>query len=389
MRMALLTGATLAALALPSTAATAATNSFSNPGAIAITDNSPATPYPSNVAVAGQCGTVTDANVTLRNLSHSYPDDIDVLLVSPAGKKTLLMSDAGGGTDLVGATLSFDDAAAALLPNDAAITSGTYKPTDNDALTDVFSAPAPAGPYLASLAELNGTAPNGTWQLFVRDDNLTDGGSGGSIAGGWTLTLATADCPPPPPPATPSPSLPPPLAGVSVNAEPVGGTILVDRGDGFRPLSAAEQIPIGSTINARHGQVRITASFEGSTTSSIFFGGLFRVLQEPAPDAFTEIRLTGKLSGCGKHGKSRSASAGPPAHAAGLKGRYVWGKGGKGFRTHGKGGTASVRGTEWLVQDRCDGSTLTRVVEGVVSFKDRFNHKTVSIKAGKRYVARP
>ncbi|MEO7197769.1 MAG: hypothetical protein ABIZ50_04780, partial [Solirubrobacterales bacterium] len=206
MRMALLSGVTLAALALPSTAATAATNSFSNPGTIVINDNSAATPYPSNVAVAGQCGTVTDANVTLTNLSYNGGPALDVLLVSPSGNKTLLLSDLGAGA-VSGVTLTFDDAAAAPIPPMTPITSGTYKPSDFESATpsDVFPSPAPAGPYGApSLAVFNGTAPNGTWQLFVMDD---DGfGDVGSFAGGWTLTLATADCPPPPPPPpTPTP----------------------------------------------------------------------------------------------------------------------------------------------------------------------------------------
>ena len=217
MRMALLSAATVAALLLSSTAATAATNSFSNTGAIAIDDDGPATPYPSNVAVAGLCGIVTDANVTLSNLSHASPDDIDVLLVSPAGNKTLLMSDAGGFADVTGLTLTFDDAAAASLRDTdtmGAITSGIYKPTNYATnVTDVLPAPAPTGPYVASLAEFNGTAPNGTWQLFVRDDL---GNDAGSIAGGWTLTLATADCPPTPATDTDPPktkiSKPPPAS---------------------------------------------------------------------------------------------------------------------------------------------------------------------------------
>jgi subtilisin-like proprotein convertase family protein len=193
MRMALLSGVTVAALTLPSTAANAATNSFSNPQAITINDGNTATPYPSIVEVAGQCGTITDANVTFANVSHTFPDDIDALLVSPTGKKTLLMSDAGGTNDLTGLTLTFDDAAAAPLPDSTAITSGTYKPTDFNPGSDTFSVPAPGGPYVASLAEFNGTAPNGKWQLFVTDDSPGD--PAGSIAGGWMLTLTTADCP--------------------------------------------------------------------------------------------------------------------------------------------------------------------------------------------------
>jgi ferric-dicitrate binding protein FerR (iron transport regulator) len=46
-----------------------------------------------------------------------------------------------------------------------------------------------------------------------------------------------------------------------------------------------------------------------------------------------------------------------------------------------------VRGTKWLVTDRC-GSTVTRVTEGSVKVRDFAKHKTVVVRAGKKYVAR-
>jgi hypothetical protein len=52
-------------------------------------------------------------------------------------------------------------------------------------------------------------------------------------------------------------------------------------------------------------------------------------------------------------------------------GRRLWGRdhGGR-FRTHGHNSHATVRGTRWLVEDRCDG-TLTRVTSGTVVVRDR------------------
>jgi hypothetical protein len=47
-----------------------------------------------------------------------------------------------------------------------------------------------------------------------------------------------------------------------------------------------------------------------------------------------------------------------------------------------------VRGTQWLVQDSCAG-TLTRVVKGVVSVRDNVKHKTIVLRAGKKYLAKP
>jgi hypothetical protein len=47
-----------------------------------------------------------------------------------------------------------------------------------------------------------------------------------------------------------------------------------------------------------------------------------------------------------------------------------------------------VRGTKWFVRDSCAG-TLTRVVHGVVSVRDDVRHKTITLRAGKKYLARP
>jgi hypothetical protein len=46
-----------------------------------------------------------------------------------------------------------------------------------------------------------------------------------------------------------------------------------------------------------------------------------------------------------------------------------------------------VRGTRWVVVDRCDG-TLTRVVRGVVTVRDFAKHKTVLVHAGEQYLAK-
>lgn len=197
--------------ALPSTASAEVTT-FSNPAPIAIPGSGtegPATPYPSAISVSGRCGIVTKATVTVPSLTHSNPDDLDMLLVGPGGQRALLMSDVGGTNAVVFAALTFDDAAAGSLPDETQITPGTYKPTNGvGGPADVFPGPAPTGPYDASLAAFNGTAPNGTWQLYVTDDLFDDTGS---LAGGWSLTLDTPDCPPTPA----QPAAPPAVRTVS------------------------------------------------------------------------------------------------------------------------------------------------------------------------------
>jgi subtilisin-like proprotein convertase family protein len=164
------------------------TQTFSTPAAITIRDNTTASPYPAGVTVAGMSGTISKVVVTLNGLTHTYPADLDVLLVSPAGQKVMLMSDAGGGTDVSGITLTFDAAAAVAVPQTTVITTGTYRPTNYDTTTDTFPAPAPASPFSTLLTAFNGTSPNGTWNLFVRDDSAVDTGA---LSGGYTLTITT------------------------------------------------------------------------------------------------------------------------------------------------------------------------------------------------------
>ena len=65
----------------------------------------------------------------------------------------------------------------------------------------------------------------------------------------------------------------------------------------------------------------------------------------------------------------------------------LWGNGKGKFRTNGKYSSATVRGTIWLVQDRCEG-TLTKVKRGTVAVRDFKRKKTVSVKAGHSYLAR-
>src|SRR5262249_14411261 len=169
--------------------------SFANTGAITIPAGSPAealgpgSPYPSNITVAGLAGTISKITVSLYNISHSFPDDLDILLVGPRGQKLLLMSDAGGRDPLTNATLTFDDTALPV-PDAILITTGTYSPANYGA-PDYFPAPAPEGPYNdpQRLSIFNGTVPNGTWSLYVVDDGDSDIGS---IQGGWSLTITTS-----------------------------------------------------------------------------------------------------------------------------------------------------------------------------------------------------
>ena len=148
------------------------------------------TPYPSEIPVSGLSGTVTDVNVTLNGLSHSFPDDVDVLLAGPGGQRALVLSDAGGSTSIVSANLTFDDEAAATLPDNGPLVTGAYRPTNYLAITDFFPPPAPPAPRPVTLSTFDGTDPNGVWSLYVVDDSTFS--AAGVVVGGWSLDIATA-----------------------------------------------------------------------------------------------------------------------------------------------------------------------------------------------------
>ena len=124
------------------------TQTFTNAAVVTIPSVGNATPYPSTINVTGMNGTVNNLTVTLKNLSHTWVSDVDVLLVGPGGQKVLVFSDVGDAFNSNGVpvTVTLSDAAASALPASGPFASGTYKPTDYPP-ADTFPAPAPAGPY--------------------------------------------------------------------------------------------------------------------------------------------------------------------------------------------------------------------------------------------------
>jgi subtilisin-like proprotein convertase family protein len=179
--------------------ASADSRTFNNPFPVAPPDPANGQPgiqtdnYPSEIRVAGMAGTITDVKVRLRLVNGSFPADLDVLLVSPAGQKLVLMSDVGSGGKIDLANLTFSDSATANLPATGNVASGTYKPTNlvgGDGSNEKWPFPAPAGPYDATqLSTFAGAEPNGKWRLYVTDDG---NGDKNQIMGGWDLTVDTA-----------------------------------------------------------------------------------------------------------------------------------------------------------------------------------------------------
>lgn len=208
---------------------------------------------------------------------------------------------------------------------------------------------------------------------------------------------------PPVPPAAPGPepqsqvagiteASPEPALGASGVGEPVSGKVLVQKpGDkAFSELRRSSKLPVGTTVDVTNGVVRITfatapedVATYGSRQTGEFWGGEFRFFQA-AGGSLVDVVLTGDQPRCDAGARS---SATPKSKKKGTSSRFVWGKAKGRFRTTGNNGAATVRGTSWFTEDRCDG-TLFRTREGVVDVKDFGTSSVVPVKAGKRYLAR-
>jgi hypothetical protein len=194
-----------------------------------------------------------------------------------------------------------------------------------------------------------------------------------------------------PPQATPTPAptpvptavpaqAPTPVPQQDATGKVVSGKVLIKVGGKFVPLDPSKPIPNGSEIDVTKGKITLTAILKkgGKPETATFYDGIFKL---KLGKTTTDLVLSQPLAPCGKSGKAGAAAKKP-------KSRKLWGSGSGSFRTRGQYSAATVRGTTWLVQDSCAG-TLTKVTKGVVSVFDQVKKKTILLKAGKQYLAKP
>jgi sugar lactone lactonase YvrE len=185
-------------------------------------------------------------------------------------------------------------------------------------------------------------------------------------------------------------NLPPPQTGVSANAEPVDGTVKVKTpgSDRFVVLKARRQIPIGSIVDVTKGTIDLTTTAAGATTQTArFYSGVFKLTQPKSKRPVTELQLYGSnfTRACGPVRPRRASTSAKPNKKKVV--RQLWGSGKGKFRTKGRYGSAAIRGTQWLTQDRC-GGTLIRVTDGSVTVRDFVKKKNVVVRAPRTYLAR-
>ncbi len=229
----------------------------------------------------------------------------------------------------------------------------------------------------------------------VGDGDGSGGGNSGSGAGG-----VVAGLPVPGSNSGPGSShLPPvntPTVGVDLQASLQGGTVTVKLpgSNEYVSLDDAASIPVGSVVDASKGKVTLTSAKDskGTNQSATFHGGLFQVKQKRAKKPITELVMRGgDFSSCwhpGSTGGSHaSAFASARKKSKHRRVRGLWGSGHGNFRTRGRHGAATVRGTIWFTEDSCAGTRVT-VRRGLVAVGDFARHRTVMVPKGHSYLAR-
>ncbi len=184
---------------------------------------------------------------------------------------------------------------------------------------------------------------------------------------------------------------PVPVFARTVVLAPVGGSVLIElpgRYTRFVRLTSRRTVPVGTVVDTTAGTVSLTSANPGTAPVAAreqtgrFFRGIFRVGQSGTAGGLVDLVLRDNLT--------RAACKPRAAHAAVLSSRVLGLLRGvaKGrFRTTGRFSAATVRGTDWGVRDRCDG-TLTVVRRGVVVVRDFRLHKNVTVRAGETYLAK-
>ena len=181
--------------------------------------------------------------------------------------------------------------------------------------------------------------------------------------------------------------------GESVGMAPAGGDVKV-RLPGrheWTTLSDDAPLPLGSAVDAREGLVEIASeATNGVEQNAVVTGAIVRVEQNVIDQGATELVIGGgDFSGCAAGAEASAVKARAAARKRTKSGvvRGLWAAGKGRFRTRGRFGTASVRGTRWATVDRCS-TTTVKVFDGVVDVTDLITGRTTAVEAGEKHVVR-
>ncbi len=244
---------------------------------------------------------------------------------------------------------------------------------------------------LAVSAAISGLAGGTTYHYRLVATNSSGTTSGQDAVFTTAPTpVVTPVAPPPAAPGPAAPQLPPvsrPVFGQTATVAALSGNVLVELSGSttFIPLTAASTVPVGTTIDATAGTIRLTNLREsgGKLQHATFWGGAFTVAQARHKHALTVLSLTAPVAACGTASRLTAAAGATPTRE-----RHLWGRDDHGrFVTRGRSAVATVRGTAWFMRDDCAG-TFVKVSRGSVSVRDLVRHRTIIVGAGHSYLAR-
>jgi 6-phosphogluconolactonase (cycloisomerase 2 family) len=303
----------------------------------------------------------------------------------PAGQATTF--DAGASTDPDGSVARYD----------WDFGDGATLPAGGPAPSHVYATPG-ARTVTVTVTDADGTS---TAKLWTGARMLRNGGPSARTT--LAVTVPAQSATPPSPPGPGPRRRPRPDRGKSATINALRGSVRVKvpGANRYVILKLLREIPLGSTVDARKGRVRVTGEVDQRThkqQAATFYEGIFKITQTKGRKPILVATLAGgTFKGCAR-GRSRIAitRAVPRSARAGRvelvakrakhskrKVRRLWGRGEGDFRTTGRRSSATVRGTWWLVEDRCDG-TYTRVRQGRVDVRDFRLRKTIKLRSGKR-----
>jgi hypothetical protein len=155
-----------------------------------------------------------------------------------------------------------------------------------------------------------------------------------------------------------------PELGRSFVVSRVSGTVLVKTPGSARRIRLTRRprtIPVGSTVDATRGKVRLVGAVNRSRKkqAGVFYAGAFRVTQKRRPGAVIDLKLVGGNPSVCAAAQSAAAQLSPRVI------RRLRSSARGHFRTRGSSSAATIRGTKWTTEDRCDG-TRTVSEQGTV-----------------------
>jgi hypothetical protein len=178
-----------------------------------------------------------------------------------------------------------------------------------------------------------------------------------------------------------------PALGESLGVAGVSGAVRVKASGGSAWTDVKDDaglVPDNTVVDARQGAavLRVAVDAAGTQQAAWLAGAIFTVHQPAKPGGVTELVLHGgDFARCDAFGGAAAAHASAKRRSPVV--RRLWGNGHGRFRTRGRYAAAVVRGTIWSVEDRC-GSTVTKVLQGIVAVRDLVRGTLTNVHAGEK-----